>query len=142
MKRNWDEWKLADDKYEAGLEQMCREAVDIVLDAAEFEFPAVYWPESDGRSGKAVKDPLTIYVDVNEGGSPPALKSTLGDILRGDIKACEIDGLGCDGLEAIAGGLDRLSRRLKRAVRKGRAAKIAEAERIQALNADLHHPAA
>jgi hypothetical protein len=119
-KRDWSDWTLANHEFAEALEEMCREAADMALDALTFQFAIQCLPYPDGPSRRAVRNPLTIFGVVSENATKPAVRFTLDGILRYAIEDCESDGEYIDELETIAAGLDRLSHRLKRAAERGR----------------------
>jgi hypothetical protein len=122
MKRDWSEWNFGDVLVRLSEKQVRAAAmanIDLVLDAAYIVLPGVYGATDDCNK-PVPSDPLTVYIRVNEGaGSPPTLTFSIAKELNEYIKDCKHDGSYADGLEKIADAMDKLSKRIRRAVATG-----------------------
>lgn len=119
-KIDFTQWEIFGDDVQQLLTLMNKVAGDIAniyLEKIEAEFPKIWAPRSDGRLGKDVTDPLTIFL-VDEDGDAVYTEISLSDALLRDIEQCEEDGSFVCGLKQISTRMKELSTRIDAACAK------------------------
>ena len=107
-------------KFKTLIEETTGEAIHYAMKESYIMFPAE-WGDSDGLSGKAPKNPLTVYLRLgieDKRDEKPTYSFDLQETLRETIRDCANDGSFSDGLERIASGLRELAGEIDQAIEK------------------------
>jgi len=99
------------------MNKVAGDLANIYLEKIEAEFPKIWAPRGDGRRGKDVADPLTIFL-VGEYGDDVYAEVSLSEALIRDIEICEEDGSFAHGLRQISARMKELASRIDEACAK------------------------
>lgn len=119
--------KLVDERIRPALIRELEGIFEFALkeNLCSLHFPVVYSPDSDGRRGKPVSDPLTIYMNFDfDGDGVPVFRTSLREILKLDMDAVAEDGSYRDGLILVRDALrvlvDDLDTVIQKSIREHR----------------------
>lgn len=123
-KIDFTQWEMFGEDEQQLLTLMNKVAGDITniyLERIKAEFPKIWAPKIDGRRGKDVADPLTIFLvdqDAFDYGDHVYAEFSLSEALIDYIEQCEEDGSFAHGLRQISASMKDLANRIDAACAK------------------------